>query len=84
MRPQDTGNEADAMTVRITHPMSDLNIGINSRQRDLLLRGLRFIRSSVLLEVRDPAENETELRDEKLREIEDLVEQLNGAQTAGV
>lgn len=64
--------------------MSDVNIGINARQRELLLRGLNFIRSSVLLDTHDPAENETELRDEKLREIEDLVEQLKGAQTAGV
>ena len=53
------------------------NIEINPEQRDMLLRGLRFIRSSVLLEMRNPQQNETELRSEKLREIDALVAQLN-------
>jgi len=64
--------------------MSEIqNIGINPQQREILLRGLRFIRSSILLDAHNPAPNETELRDEKLREIEDLVEQLQGAPAAG-
>ncbi|MFQ5734865.1 MAG: hypothetical protein ACE5KM_23265 [Planctomycetaceae bacterium] len=61
-----------------------VNIGINPHQRDLLLNGLRFVRSSILLEMKIPAENETELRSEKLQEIEDLVEQLDRARTADV
>ena len=63
-----------------------LQIGINSDQREMLLRGLRFIRSSILLEMREPGDSEVESRETKLREIEDLVEQLGGsrAEKAGV
>jgi len=63
-----------------------LQIGINPEQREMILRGLRFVRSSVLLEMRNPAEDEADPRETRLREIEDLVEQLGGARTveAGV
>ena len=61
-----------------------VNIGISENQRELLLRGLRHIRSSVLLEMRNPAENETELRNARLHDIENLVEQLSESRSAEV
>lgn len=67
--------------------MSDtVNIGINTDQRELILRGLRFVRSSVLLRTTDnPGEEDFQQRETELREIEDLVDQLSGAATtAGV
>lgn len=64
--------------------MSDtVNIGINTDQRELILRGLRFVRSSVLLRTVDnPGEKDSEQREIELREIENLVEQIAGAPTA--
>ena len=70
-----------------TLTMSDtVNIGINTDQRELILRGLRFVRSSVLLRTVDnPGDDDTTQRETELREIENLVEQLAGAPTtAGV
>lgn len=55
-----------------------LQIGISQEQRELLLRGLRFLRSSVLLRVCEPSEDDCRQREQELREIEDLVEQLRG------
>jgi hypothetical protein len=59
-----------------------VQIGVNSDQREMLLRGLRFVRSSVLLETREPGVDDSDLRESKLREIEDLVEQLGGTRAA--
>jgi hypothetical protein len=59
-----------------------LHLGINPDQREMLLQGLRFVRSSVLLEMRDPGEDDADVRELKLREIEDLVEQLGGTRAA--
>ena len=59
-----------------------LNVGLTKRQRDLLLRGLRFVRSSVLLEMREPGSDVEEDRGNELRDIASLVDQLNGAETA--
>ncbi len=59
-----------------------LNVGLTKRQRDLLLRGLRFVRSSVLLEMREPDSDVEEDRGTELRDIASLVDQLNGAETA--
>lgn len=70
-----------------TLTMSDtVNIGINTDQRELILRGLRFVRSSVLLRTVDnPGDDDSTQRETELREIESLVEQLAGAPTtAGV
>ena len=58
-----------------------VNVGLTPEQRDLLLRGLRFVRSSVMLEMLDPAPETHEQRRSQLREINQLVERLNEAPT---
>jgi len=58
------------------------NVAVTRHQRDLLLQGLRFVRSSVLLEVREPSPKVDEDRAQKLQEIATLVEQLEVAQPA--
>lgn len=65
--------------------MSDqLSIGITPAQQELILRGLRFVRSSVLLRTNDePDEEDRRQRDVELRAVEDLINQLDGA-AAGV
>ena len=60
--------------------MSDaLTVGLTEDQRELLLRGLKFVRSSVMLEITDPGPEVDEQRQTQLKEINRLVEQLNGA-----
>ncbi len=54
-----------------------LNVELNDRQRELLLRGLRFVRSSRMLEFRDSSEITEDKRKEELSEIRQLVEMLD-------
>ena len=65
-----------------------LTVGLNPHERDLLLRGLRFVRSDIMLEMFDPTPETKRERSDKLRDVEALVEQLNGSApanaTAGV
>ena len=56
-----------------------VTVGMTQEQRDLVLRGLRFVRSSVMLEVLDPTPETDEQRRAELREINQLVERLNEA-----
>jgi|HubBroStandDraft_6_1064221.scaffolds.fasta_scaffold14985_2 hypothetical protein len=60
-----------------------LTVGLNKQQRDLLLRGLRFVRSAVMLEVREPSAEVDAERATQVREIGRLVEQLEGSRPAG-
>jgi hypothetical protein len=53
--------------------MSDLlQLELSDRQRELLLRGLRFVRSSRMLEIRDSSEITDEQRKDELGEIRQL------------
>ncbi len=61
-----------------------LNLDLNKNQCDLLLLGLKYIRSSILLEFRVPTAEDTEHREKELRELSLLVDQLNGSKTAKV
>jgi hypothetical protein len=54
-----------------------LTVGLTKPQRDLLLRGLRYIRSSVLLEPREPSDEVVADRRSQLDEISDLVSRLS-------
>lgn len=57
--------------------MSDLmQLELTDRQRELLLRGLRFVRSSRMLEIRDTAEITDDQRRDELGEIRQLAEML--------
>ena len=54
-----------------------LHIELTDRQRELLLRGLRFVRSSRMLEIRDTPDTNAEERTSELSEIRHLVELLD-------
>ncbi len=56
-----------------------LHVGLNESQRELLLRGLRYVRSSVLLEVADPSPEVEAERSNQLLQINTLVGRLNSA-----
>jgi hypothetical protein len=60
-----------------------LTVGLTNQQRDLLLRGLRFVRSAVALEIREPSPEVDADRATQMREIGRLVEQLEDTRSAG-
>lgn len=60
--------------------MSDhLSLEINAYQRDLLLEGLRYLRSSRRFEFREPLAPPDERREGDLREIACLMGQLDSS-----
>ena len=69
-------------------PMSDLlTVELNKEQREEILRGLRYVRSSVMLTPDDPSPQLVEERSEKLQRLAALSELLTGrevTQNAGV
>lgn len=60
-----------------------LTVGLTTQQRELLLRGLRFVRSAVMLEVREPSSDVDADRAIQVHEISRLVDQLEGSRPAG-
>ena len=54
-----------------------LHLELTDRQRELLLRGLRFVRSSRMLEIREIPDNSADERKTELTEIRQLVELLD-------
>ena len=60
-----------------------LTVGLTNQQRDLLLRGLRFVRSAGALEIREPSPEVDADRATQMREIGRLVEQLEDTRSAG-
>ena len=64
------------------------SVDLTKQQQELLLQGLRYVRSSTLLNICEPSPEVEENRKNRLQEIAGLVEQLNGSQpantTAGV
>lgn len=60
--------------------MSDLaTINITEKQLDLLLSGLRYVRSAEKLRVEEPTSEYVRSRTEKLSEIESLVDTLKAS-----
>ena len=58
--------------------MSELmHLELTDRQRELLLRGLRYVRSSRMLEIREVPDNSAEERTNELTEIRHLVAMLD-------
>ena len=53
-----------------------LHIDITSNERDVLLRGLRYVRSSIMLETRDPNPEDSCRRSGMLDEIQNLCQRL--------
>lgn len=54
-------------------------IEITPQQRELLLSGLRYVRSSIALEVRDWSEEVERDRDRQYEELESLESMLTGS-----
>ncbi|MFM7058586.1 MAG: hypothetical protein ACKO2P_16855 [Planctomycetota bacterium] len=53
-----------------------LQIELTSHERDVLLRGLRYVRSAVMLETREPSAEDTRRRSGLLDEIQNLSQRL--------
>jgi hypothetical protein len=75
------GRRSTPFPPRLAHgcrPMSaQLHLDLNDRQRELLLRGLRFVRSSRMLEFRELSEISEDQRRDELGEIRQLSELLD-------
>ena len=60
----------------------NVTVELTKRERDLLLRGLRYVRSSLILDVRDPDPELDTDREDQLQQIQLLVDQLNGVRSS--
>ena len=58
------------------------SVDLTKQQQELLLRGLRFVRRSILLDICEPSPEIEETRKNYLQEIAGLVDQLSGSQPA--
>ena len=54
------------------------NVGLTKDQIDLVLRGLRFVRSAISMELVEYTEEGSTKRSRQLREVDSLVRQLGG------
>ncbi|MEM1061423.1 MAG: hypothetical protein AAF532_09795 [Planctomycetota bacterium] len=57
-----------------------LTVGLTAEQREILLTGLRYVRSSISLEMSPPSPEVESRRREKVKSVEDLVDQLAAAE----
>jgi len=60
-----------------------IQVALTAQQRDLLLQGLRFIRSSILFEPQTPSSEVAKNREEKLQEVSETVDLLQAAKPVG-
>ena len=61
--------------------MTDLMyIDLTEHERDLLLKGLRFVRRSIMLEMREPSAQDTLRRSGLLDEIQNLSQRLEASE----
>lgn len=59
--------------------MSDLiSLELTQQQRDILVRGLRYVRSSVMLTTQDPTPELDQARVDELRQLAELTAILKG------
>ncbi|MDA0588166.1 MAG: hypothetical protein O2820_07425 [Planctomycetota bacterium] len=59
--------------------MSDLmSLELTSQQREILVRGLRYVRSSVMLTTQDPTPELDQARSDELRQLAELTAILKG------
>jgi hypothetical protein len=54
------------------------NVGLSGEQVELVLRGLRFVRSAISMELLEYTEETASRRARQLREVDALVRQLGG------
>ena len=55
-----------------------LTLELTAQQRDVLIRGLRYVRSSVMLSTQDPSPELNQARADELRQLADLTAILKG------
>ncbi len=53
-----------------------MQIEVSTHERDVLLRGLRYVRSSIMLQLREPEKDDTYHRSMDLDEIQMLCQRL--------
>ena len=58
---------------------SMLQVELTSHERDVLLRGLRYVRSAIMLETRDPSSEDTRRRLSQLDELQNLSQRLENS-----
>jgi hypothetical protein len=63
---------------------SMLQVELTSHERDVLLRGLRYVRSAIMLETRDPSSEDTRRRLSQLDEIQNLSQRLENSDPLAV
>ena len=61
-----------------------LQVDLTPQERDILLRGLRFVRSAVMLETRNPTRDDEYRRSAMLDEIQNLSQRLESTDPLGV
>jgi hypothetical protein len=61
-----------------------ISVDLDNQERDILLRGLRHVRSSIALAVCDPTPESEQQRGEDLQNVEMLIARLSGSQTQSV
>lgn len=57
-----------------------LTVGLTAEQRELVLTGLRYVRSSISLEMIPPSPEVDSVRRERARNVDDLVDRLVAAE----
>lgn len=55
----------------------NVTVALTTNERDVLLRGLRFVRSSIMLELGDPTPDRSNEHRQALAQVNSLVERLN-------
>jgi len=60
-----------------------LQVELSSHERDVLLRGLRYVRSAIMLELRDPRPEDENRRSGQLDAIRTLAERLESSDALG-
>ncbi len=61
-----------------------LQVELTSDERDVLLRGLRYVRSAIMLETREPSVEDTRRRSNLLDEIQNLSQRLENSDPLAV
>lgn len=56
-----------------------VNLDLDVHEREILLRGLKFVRSSIQLAMEDPTEDTERRRAEQIQEVNELIARLEGS-----
>ncbi|WP_145265564.1 hypothetical protein [Calycomorphotria hydatis] len=57
-----------------------VTVGLTTDQRKLLLSGLRFLRSSISMELIEPSEDSKVARDARMQQVRELEAQLGNSE----